>query len=295
MVTSIHSVREDPQQQYQNGIRTLERRLFSMANAILEQAAQNFPHTQEGYAMATRAQHYRLLCLHYEDRHEEVESLFPLVMAGYTREENTYGQSLLLCHLAVSISRMERWPQALGYLQLAAELAASWKHLHAYILLQLAEHFDAREMFLESTQRLREAAELLADSPYAEGPTHAQVLLCLANALYALGERQESIRILEAQQELLIHAQRFHEALSFSRLLADRYRGPQEEAKRIQALRKMHFCGMQFLRHPPPRGLIPIWAARIEGEPANKEGEAAPASPAPETHPPAPETPKQEA
>ena len=179
-----------------------------------------------------------------------MESLFAEVMHGYTWLRDGYGRVLLLTHLAESLSRQTRWRRAMGYFNLAAQLArrSGYARVEAYILSRQGAVYRARENDLAAVAGFQRASEIVGD-----GGDRIRYRYGLAEALTRMGEGNEATAILEDLQSRLIAQHNFRLALEPLKLLGELYDEAEMRDERNRISELMHLCGQQMIQRPDER------------------------------------------
>jgi tetratricopeptide (TPR) repeat protein len=237
---------------YATGVGWIEKEAVNLGITYLERAIPAFEELGDTLR-ATRARHHRLLGLQRSDRHEEVETEMPEVLAGYRRLNSAYGHALALAHLAGSIAQLGRWERAMTHLNLAEAIAAtrSERTVLRYVLERQAELHLQRESFAQALRLLKRAETSAAeDALEVEVARHRAAQ---GTALARMGERSQAVGVLEDARTRFMNLGRNREALEVLALLSRIYEstGQFEEQARVKEL--MHQCGQKVLRGPEER------------------------------------------
>lgn len=194
------------------------------------------------------ARHYKLLGMKLAERFEDVERLFADTMAGYTQLENTYGQSLLLSHLAETLIGLGRWEMACGYYNLAAVVAENDQQpeVLAYIYLRQGALFGKRDDLLQADRVFRRAEQLAESTGNLTALARCRFLR--GETLSRIGEVSEAVALLEDAQSRCLRRHAHQQALGPLTLLKSIYdeSGMDEDRSRISQL--IHLCGQRMIQ-----------------------------------------------
>ncbi len=203
-------------------------------------------------AWLTFAQHHKLQGYQLKKQDDMVETMFEDVMAGYVHLHDTYGQTLLLVHLAECLARQGRQERALAQLNLALGIAerAGMRELASYALVQQASLYVRRRNYLRAVHLLRQA-EAHYDAALMERETIG-VRQQLAEALIAMGETGEAIALLEDVQTRLWSREEYRDVLRPLKLLSNLYTetGVSEDKERVTQM--LHWTGQHLIRDDAP-------------------------------------------
>jgi tetratricopeptide (TPR) repeat protein len=196
----------------------------------------------------TYARHYKLLGLKLAERFEELERLFADTMEGYTELGDTYGQSLLLSHLAEAQSAQGRWERAFSLFNLACVVAENDGHgeVVSHVLWQQGQLCRQRDNLTQAIKLFQRAEGLLAKEESRERLVQFRYLR--AQALSLLGETAEAMALLEDVQTHLVRGERSQAAMEPLSLLRQLYEdeGMSEERARVTQL--MHLSGQRMIQ-----------------------------------------------
>lgn len=247
---------------YETGTQRIMSRSTNLGITYLDRAIAVFVEVND-LRMATYARHYKLLGLRDAQRFEEVESLFSEVMHGYTRLEDSYGQALLLSHLADTLAEQARWELAKSYYNLASVVAENDRHrdVLAHILLMSGLLSQERENHIEAN-RFFERAEQLAESAN-DTFALARYRHLRGEILSTLGETSEAVALLEDAQARFFRGGDYQQALKPLSLLKALYddSGMDEDKNRVTQL--MHHCGQQMIKEDTRPREKPDWGPAI--------------------------------
>jgi len=196
----------------------------------------------------TYARHQRLDGLKQAEREDEAVQMFDEVMEGYNRMGDSYGQSLLLAHLAECHQQQNRGERAMVTLNLASAIAEAEGHNHvqAFIWSQHARLAQERGNLLMAVRLFRKAEALMEELGEENDSLHLRYYA--SEALIKLGERADAIALLEDLQNRLLRNMDFQHALKALNLLSKLYEesGSWDEKNRIAQLTQM--CGQNIIR-----------------------------------------------
>ena len=234
------------------GVQWVENNAFSMGIKYLDRAIPVFQEAGD-VSWLTYARHQRLLALKGNGRDEEVEVAFEDVMLGYVELDDPYGKALLLFHVAESLEKLGRHDRAMALLNLAGVIAqfSQQNNLWAHLLSQQAK-FMLSHNDLVSAVRLLRQGEAINDGLGLEEEA-MQGRLLLAEALLQLGERPESVAMLEDLQARLFRGKRYRQALEPLKLLNDLYEEAQMWNDKTRIGQLIHFCGQYILQNRESR------------------------------------------
>ena len=239
--------RESARTWYETGVRRVEAESVSIGLNYLDRAIAVFAEAEE-LPEATHARHYKLFGMKLDDRFDEVEGLFANVMQGYTELGDTYGQALLLAHLAETQAAQGRWERAYSLFNLASVVAENDAHrdVVTHVLWQQGQLCRQRDNLTQAIVLFQRAETLLAK----EDPPDrlVQFRFLRAQALSQLGETAEAIALLEDVQTYLVRSERSQAAMEPLTLLRQLYEdeGMLEERARISKL--MNFSGQRMIQ-----------------------------------------------
>lgn len=249
---------------YDSGVRRIRSGSYNQGQTYLDKAIAVFQEIKD-IRRLTYALHFKLLAYKLDSRFEEIESQFPDVMDGYTLLEDTYGKSLLFCHLAESLEKQDRHARAIGYYNLAAALAEREKmvSLWCYILENHGGLYKTRRNQIQALH-LFELAEDLADD--ADLPLQfTRCRMARALTLMDLGEQGEAQAMLEDVQVRMIHNKQFREAVEVLSVLRRLYEYGHMDEDRNRVVRLMHVCGQQIVQTDSERR-----GAEFQGPPIDR-------------------------
>lgn len=232
---------------YETGVQRIESESMSVGLSYLERAIPVFAEAGDTLRL-TRARHYRLLGLKLEERFDEVESGFADVMEGYTTLDDTYGQALLLAHLAEAQAAQGRWERAFSLYNLAGVVAENDGHraVVLHVLQRQGQLAGERDNLTHAIRLFQRAENSLAK----EGSADAQVRFRFlrAQALSRLGETAEAIALLEDVQTHLVRGGESQAAMEPLSLLRQLYEdeGLSEERARVTQL--LHLSGQRMIQ-----------------------------------------------
>jgi len=232
---------------YETGVRRIESESIQIGLTHLERAIAVFAEAGDVRHLVY-ARHYMLLGLVLEERFEEAEALFPEVMQGYTVLRDSYGQSLLLCHLATAQASQGRWQRAHSLYNLATVVAENDQHkevvLHA--LWQQGHLCRERDNLTQAIRLFQRAERLLEkDEPRTR---QAQFRFLRAHALSALGETAEAIALLEDVQTHLVSTHQSQAAMDPLNLLRRLYEDEGMDKERARIAQLMHLTGQRMIQ-----------------------------------------------
>lgn len=232
---------------YETGVRRIENETYNLGISYLDKAIAVFAEVGDTRRL-THARHHKLLAYKLDGRNEEVESQYPAVMDGYVRLEDTYGQTLLLVHLAESLAHQDRLQRALAWFNLAALLAENDDRpgLLAYVLECQGRLYRHRENQVQAVRLFRRAEAVAEEHGFTyEAIRYRQQR---AETLVELGELAEAYGLLEEVQSRLIHEERYREAVEPLSVLRRLYGNAGMEDDRDRVTRLMHALGQEMLR-----------------------------------------------
>jgi tetratricopeptide (TPR) repeat protein len=232
---------------YETGVQRIQSESVGVALAHLDRAIAVFAEAEQPERL-THARHYRLLGLKLEQRFEEVEGAFAEVMQGYTALGDTYGQALLLCHLAEAQGAQGRWERAHSLFNLASLVAENDAHREVvtHVLRQQGQLCRARDNYTHALRLYQRAEKLVEkDDPPDE---LARFRFLRAQALATLGETAEAIALLEDVQAHHVRLHQSQTAMEPLSLLRQLYEdeGLPEERSRVTQL--MHLSGQRMIQ-----------------------------------------------
>ena len=199
----------------------------------------------------TFARHSKLDGLKRSGWEEEAESMFDQVMQGYHQLGDSYGQALLLSHLAECMASQGRGERALTNLHLAISIAEAdgLRALKAYLLSVRARISMEKGNLVVALRLYRQAEEILEQE--GQEMEALRMRYSAAEALVRLGERADAAAFLEDLQTKLMRSRQFREALDPLRLLGNLYEesGSWDERDRITEL--LHLCGQNIVQGDP--------------------------------------------
>lgn len=232
---------------YETGVQRIESESVSTGLGYLDRAIPVFAEGGE-LALLTRARHYKLLGLKLEERFDEVEGLFADVMEGYAGQDDSYGQALLLAHLAEAQAAQGRWQRAFSLFNLACVVAENDGHraVVLHVLQQQGELAGQRDNLTHAIQLFQRAENALA----REGQTDAQVRFRFlrARALSRLGETAEAIALLEDVQTHLVRAGESQAAMEPLGLLRQLYEDEGQSEERARITQLLHLSGQRLIQ-----------------------------------------------
>ena len=231
----------------------------------------------------TYARHSKLDGLKRTGWEEEAEAMFDQVMRGYLHLGDSYGQALLLSHLAECMASQGRRERALTQLNLASAIAesAGLNALQAHLLSVRAGILMDQENLIVALRLYRQAEELLEQDGREMEALHLRY--SAAESLVKLGERADAAAFLEDLQTKLMRGRNFRDALEPLDLLSKLYEesGAWDDRDRIKQL--LHLCGQSIVQEdssakarsytPPIVRLVEYRAGETGGADA---GDAAP-------------------
>jgi tetratricopeptide (TPR) repeat protein len=238
---------ESARQWYETGVRRIESESIGIAITHLERAIAVFDETGDR-AHSTWARHYKLLGLTLDTRYEEAEGHFATVMQGYTEQGDTYGQALLLCHLADGQAAQGRWERAHSLYNLAGVVAENDRHgeVLTHVLLRQGQLCRERDNLTQAVKLFHRAERLVEH----EDPPHrlTQFRFLRAQVLSLLGETGEAIALLEDVQAHLVSTHQSQAAMEPLNLLRRLYedQGLTEERSRVSRL--MNLSGQRMIQ-----------------------------------------------
>lgn len=199
----------------------------------------------------TFARHSKLDGLKRSGWEEEAEAMFDQVMRGYLQLGDSYGQALLLSHLAECMASQGRRERALANLNLATAIADAdgLRALKAHLLSVRARISMERQNLIVALRLFREAEELLEQDGRNMEALHLR--FAVAESLVRLGERADAAAFLEDLQTKLMRGRHYREALEPLNLLGKLYEesGSWDERDRITEL--LHLCGQSIVQGDP--------------------------------------------
>lgn len=199
----------------------------------------------------TFARHSKLDGLKRSGWEEDAEAMFDEVMRGYHVLRDSYGQALLLCHLAECMAHQGRGERALTNLHLAISIAEAdgLRALKAYLLSVRAGISMERDNLVMALRLFRQAEELLDQEGQVMEALHMRY--SAAEALLRLGERADAAAFLEDLQTKLMRGRYYRDALDPLNLLGKIYEesGSWDERDRITEL--VHLCGQSIVQGEP--------------------------------------------
>jgi tetratricopeptide (TPR) repeat protein len=232
---------------YETGVRRIESESVNIALSYLERAIPVFAEAGERLLLA-HARHSRLLGLKLEERFDELENGFADTMEGYTALGDTYGQALLLSHLAEAQAAQGRWERSMSLFNLAAVVAENDGHrdVVTHVLWQQGQLCRQRDNFTQAIRLFQRAESLLAKEEPPLRAVHFRFLR--AQALSQLGETAEAIALLEDVQTHLVRGEQNQAAIEPLSLLRRLYEdeGLSEERARVTQL--MHLSGQRMIQ-----------------------------------------------
>jgi len=248
---------------YQTGVARIRQSSFNQGLSYLDKAVAVFQEIND-LRNLTHALHYKLLAYKLDERYEEIEGQFPDVMDGYTMLDDSYGQSLLLCHFAESLAKQSRHGRALGYYNLSAALAEKVMNLPlwCYVLENHGMLYQERRNQIQAL-RLFELGEELAE----EAGLTLQFNRCRmarSQTLLDLGEQGEALAMLEDVQVRLMHAEQYREAVDVLSALRKLYSSTDMDDDRNRVTRLLHLCGQHILRTDSER-VGPVYQGPVIG------------------------------
>ncbi len=238
---------EQAREWYQTGVSRIGSESVQIGITHLERAIAVFAEAGDRRHL-TYARHYILLGQVLEERFEEAEALFPNVMQGYTELGESYGQALLLCHLADAQAHQGRWQRAYSLYNLATVVAENDQHkevvLHA--LWQQGHLCRQRDNLMQAVKLFQRAERLLEK----DEPRHrlAQFRFRRAQVLSVLGETAEAIALLEDVQTHLVSMHQSQAAMEPLGLLRRLYEDEGLEKERTRISQLMHLTGQRMIQ-----------------------------------------------
>ena len=232
---------------YETGMHRIHSHSINLGITYLDRAIAVFVEMDD-LRMYTHARHYKLLGLRISGRFEEVESMFSVVMLGYTRLDDSYGQALLLAHLAESLVEQNRWENASGFYHLASVVAENDRHNDVLAHIHLKQALMARGRDnLTDANRLFLKAEKLAESV---GDTFelSRYRYMRGDTLARLGETSEAVALLEDAQARFTRGGDHQEALKPLSLLRKIYDDSQMSDDHDRVVQLLHLNGQQMIR-----------------------------------------------
>ena len=232
---------------YETGVRRIESESVQIGITHLERAIAVFAEAGDRRHL-THARHYMLLGQVLEERFEEAEALFSQVMQGYTDAADSYGQALLLCHLADAQAAQGRWERANSLYNLATVVAENDQHkevvLHA---LWQQGHLCRKRDNLTQAIKLFQRAEKLLEK---EEPRHrlARFRFLRAQVLATLGETAEAIALLEDVQTHLVSTHQSQAAMEPLGLLRRLYEDEGLAEERARTSQLLHLTGQRMIQ-----------------------------------------------
>lgn len=231
----------------------------------------------------TFARHSKLDGLKRSGWEEEAEAMFDQVMRGYLQLGDSYGQALLLSHLAECMNSQGRQERALANLNLATAIADKdgLRALKAHLLSVRARIFMERKNLIAALRLFREAEELLEQDGREMEALHLR--FSVAESLVRLGEQADAAAFLEDLQTKLMRSRHFREALEPLNLLGKLYEesGSWDERERITEL--LHLCGQSIVQGDPAerahtytQPVVHLVTALPDHPPADEAGEDSP-------------------
>jgi tetratricopeptide (TPR) repeat protein len=232
---------------YETGVRRIGTETAGIGINYLERAIPVFAEVGD-LRHLTYARHYVLYALKQDERFEEVEGRFADAMTGYAELGDTYGQALLLAHLADSLAAQGRWERAHALFNLAAVVAENDQHrdIVVHVLWQQGLLCRQRDNLTHAV-KLFQRAERLLDKESGGGRL-PQLRFLRAQVLSLLGETAEAIALLEDVQTHLLRTNRNQLAMEPLNLLRRLYEdeGMAEERARVSQL--MHLSGQRMIQ-----------------------------------------------
>lgn len=199
----------------------------------------------------TYARHSKLDGLKRSGWEDDAEAMFDQVMRGYLHLGDSYGQALLLSHLAECMASQGRRERALTQLNVASAIseAGGLRALSAYLLSVRARILMDRENLILALRFYRESEELLDQEEKEMEALHMRY--SAAEALVRLGERADAAAFLEDLQTKLMRGHHFREALEPLKLLGELYEASDSWDERDRITQLLHLCGQSIVQGDP--------------------------------------------
>ena len=232
---------------YETGVQRIESEAIGLGLTYLERAIAVFAEALEPRLLA-HARHYKLLGLKLAERFDEAEGLFATVMQGYTELGDSYGQALLLCHLAEAQAAQSRWERAMSLFNLAGVVAENDQHREVvtHVLWRQGLLCRQRDNLTQAIRLFQRAEQVLKGE---EPPLRAaQFRFLRAQALSVLGETAEAIALLEDVQTHLLRNHQSQAAMEPLNLLRRLYEDEGQSEERARVTQLMHLSGQRLIQ-----------------------------------------------
>jgi tetratricopeptide (TPR) repeat protein len=238
---------ESAREWYETGVHRVQSQSLSIGITHLERAIAVFAEAGDRERLA-HARHYRLLAMLLDTRSEDVEAGFAAAMQGYTELGDSYGQALLLSHLADAQAAQGRWERAHSLYNLASVVAENDQHgdVLVHVLLRQGQLCRERDNLTQAAALFQRAERLVEREQPPRRLPHIRFLR--AQVLSLLGETAEAIALLEDVQAHLVSSQQNQAAMEPLSLLRRLYedQGLAEERERISRL--MNLTGQRMIQ-----------------------------------------------
>jgi len=234
------------------GVSWIDKNAVNLGLGYLDKAIPVFQEAGD-LRWSTYARHNRLEGLRRRGQHEQVEAQWDEVMHGYAQLGDTYGQALLLLHVADAIAALGRPERAAAYLNLAEEVARAGGHqdLLCHVVTRAAHLFEAlgnAALAVRLFQQAEHEADRADEAVDIEGLRFGRAL-----ALIQLGENGEAQGLLEDVQARYRRQERYREAVAALDPLARIYEqeGLWDDRNRIKQLTQL--CGQHIVHEQAHR------------------------------------------